>query len=112
MAHAHGAALLPKPSRQPLRQIDGAMAAASTANGNGEIAFPLPLEARQERVHERAEVAKEGGEIRVGRNVCADLGIEPSLWLECRNIVRIAQETRIEDDVTDRAMPGERSSAK
>ena len=99
MAHAHGAALLPKPSGQPLHQIDGAMTTAGTANGNGEIAFTLALEARQERVHERAEVAKEAGKNRVARNVCADLWIEPSLRLERRHIVRIAQEPRIEDDV-------------
>src|SRR5438045_1213889 len=99
MTDVHGAALLPKPSGQPLRQIDGAVTAAGAANGNGEITFPLALEARQERVNERAEVAKEAGEIRVAGNVCTDLGIEPSLRLERRQIVRIAQKARIKDDI-------------
>src|SRR5262249_18622322 len=99
MAHAHGAAPLPEPGSQPLRQVDGAMAAAGAADGDSEIAFPLSLEARQERIKERAEIAEEAGEIGVGGDIGADLAIEPGLRLKGGHIVRVPQETCVEDDI-------------
>ena len=70
VAHAHGAAPLAEPGRQPLRQIDGAMAAAGTADGDGEIALPLPLEARQELLETFDTAARL-------RKVCRLISAEP-----------------------------------
>src|SRR5579885_794469 len=79
VTHAHAAPSLAEPSRQALRQIDGPVAAAGAADGDGEIAFALALEARQQRVQQPHEIPEEPGKIRVARDIAPDLRIEPGL---------------------------------
>src|SRR6185437_12160721 len=88
-----------EPGGEPLGHIDRAMAAAGAADGDGEIAFALALVARQQLAEPGAELVEQGGEIGIGGDVIADRAILPGERPQGRDIVRIAEEADVENDI-------------
>src|SRR5579883_1177240 len=99
MADADPPALAAEPGGEPLGEIDRAMAAAGAAYGDRQIAFAFSLEARQERVEPGAEPFEERREIRIGLDEGADFRVAPGERTQARDVVRVAEETDIEDQV-------------
>src|SRR6185437_3010924 len=99
MADTDRAALLAQPDGQAVGDIDRAVAAPSAANGDGEIGFALAFVAWQERREPGAQPIEKRHEIRVARNEFADRRILAGERPQRRDIVGIAQEPNIENEI-------------
>src|SRR5712692_10760516 len=75
------------------------MTAAGAANGYGEVALSFALVARQQRLEQQAEAFEERGEIRVRLDEGADRRVAPGERAQCGNVMGVAQEAHIEDEV-------------
>ena len=88
-----------QPRRRPLRHKDRPVAPAGAAEGDGEVAFAFGPVARQQKVQHADEAVEEGPEIRIGGDVVARLRVQPRGRPQAFDIMRIAQETDVEDQV-------------
>src|SRR5947209_19860571 len=99
MPDRYVAAVMLQPVGKPLGNIDRAMAAAGAADGDGKIRFALALVARQQRLQPGAELIEQRRKIRISRDVLADRAVLARQRLQSGDVMRIAQEAHIEDEI-------------
>ncbi len=99
VAHEYGT-LLAEMSRQPLHKIHRAMAPASAANGDGQVAAIVAYEARQPLFYEFSNVPGHHLDIGVGFEKPDHIRIKPGLITQSRIVVWIGKAAHVEHEVS------------
>ncbi len=85
--------------RQFGREIDGAVASARAADGDGQVRFALPRESGDEEVDEPVQLALERLHLFVVTEEVDDVRMRAVERAQLVDIVRIRKEANVEDEI-------------
>lgn len=84
---------------QPLRHVNGAMAAARAADGERQISLAFLFVARQQRLQKPPQPGDKGRKIRISLYLRGDSKIAPGQLAKLGDIMWVVEETHVEDQI-------------
>src|SRR5580693_5338778 len=85
--------------REPLRHVNGAMAAAGAADGDRQIGLAFLFVAREQRLQKPPQPGEKGRKVRIPLDMRGNSKMAPGQLPQFGDIMRVAEETHVEDQI-------------